>query len=150
MIRWMAWKLHRRGFLGFTVGGFLISFAYGGAYASAAGTTTASRAAFGQAISAVAGQFTFLIPVPIHPETLGGYEQYKWISGAIIMMMIWAAVAGIAIGRGEEDRGLTDEWIASGVSRARLLLSRSAAFLAVLTIACFASTLGISAVAPLV
>ena len=150
MIRWMAWHLHRRGFLGFTIGGFLISFAYGGAYASAAGDTTASRAAFGQAISSVAGQFAFIIPIPVHPETLGGYEQYKWISGAIVVMMIWAAVAGLATGRGEEDRGIVDEWLASGVSRARLLLSRGAAFLVVLTIACFASTLGISAVAPLV
>jgi ABC-2 type transport system permease protein len=150
MIRWMAWHLHWRGLLAFTIGGFLISVAYGGAYAAAAGTTTASRAAFGQAISAVAGQFAFLIPVPVHPETLGGYEQYKWISGAIILMMIWAAVAGIAVGRGEEERGLTDEWLATGVSRARLLLSRSAAFGLVLTVACFASTLGISAIAPLV
>jgi ABC-2 type transport system permease protein len=146
----MAWHLHRRGFLGFTIGGFLISFAYGGAYAQAAGDTTASRAAFGQAISAVAGQFTFLIPMPIHPETLGGYEQYKWVSGAIVMMMIWAAVAGIAVGRGEEDRGLVDEWLAGGVSRVRLLLSRSAAFGLVLFVACLASTIGISAVAPLV
>ena len=88
--------------------------------------------------------------MPVHPETLGGYEQYKWIAGAIVMMMIWAAVAGIAVGRGEEERGLTDEWLASGVSRARLLLGRSAAFGVVLTVACFASTLGISAVAPLV
>jgi len=150
MIRWMAWRLHWRGLLGFTIGGFLASFAYGGAYASAAGSTTEQRAAFGRAISAVANQFAFLIPVPVHPETLGGYEQYKWIAGAIIMMMIWAAVAGIAVGRGEEERGLTDEWLASGVSRARLLLSRSAAFGIVLMVACFASTLGISAVAPLV
>jgi ABC-2 type transport system permease protein len=150
MIRWMAWRLHRRGLLGFTIGGFLFSFAYGGAYASAAGNTTEQRAAFGRAISALAGQFAFLIPVPVHPETLGGYEQYKWLSGVIIMMMIWAAVAGIAVGRGEEDRGLVDEWLASGVSRTRLLLSRSAAFGLVLFVACVASTIGISAVAPLV
>ncbi len=45
---------------------------------------------------------------------------------------------------------LTDEWLASGISRARLLFSRSAGFGLVLTVACFASTLGISAVAPLV
>jgi ABC-2 type transport system permease protein len=146
----MAWHLHRRGFLGFAGGGFLISFAYGGAYASAAGDTTASRAAFGRAISSVAGQFAFLIPVPVHPETLGGYEQYKWVSGAIIMMMIWAALTGVAVGRGDEDHGLTDQWLANGVSRTRLLLSRTAAFALVLAIACFASTLGISAIAPFV
>ena len=51
MIRWMAWHLHRRGLLAFTIGGFLISVAYGGAYASAAGTTTASRAAFGRCLT---------------------------------------------------------------------------------------------------
>ncbi len=150
MIRWTAWHLHRRGLLGFGIGGFLVSFAYGGAYLSAAGTTTASRAAFGHSIDLVAGQFAFLIPVPVHAETLGGYEQYKWLSGAIVMMMIWAAVSGIAVGRAEEDRGLTEEWLASGVSRSRLLLSRSAAFGLVLLVACFASTLGISAIAPFV
>src|SRR3984893_3623531 len=150
MIRWMAWRLHWRGLFGFTIGGFLISFCYGGAYASAAGSTTESRAACGRAIAAVANQFAFLIPVPVHPETRGGYEQYKWIAAAIILMMIWAAVAGIAVGRGEEERGLTDEWLATGVSRARLVTRRSAAFGLVLTVACFASTLGISAIAPLV
>ena len=150
MIRWMAWRLHLRGLLGFTIGGFGVSFAYGGAYASAAGSDTESRLAFGQAISSVASQFAFLIPPPVHPETLGGYEQYKWISGAIIMMVIWAAVAATAAGRAEEERGLTEAWLASGVSRRRVLLSRSAAFGLVLTGACFASTLGISAVAPLV
>jgi ABC-2 type transport system permease protein len=146
----MAWRLHRRGLIGFGVGGFLISFFYGGAFTSAAGTTAASQAAFGHSVNLVAKEFAFIIPVPVHPETLGGYEQYKWLAGAIIMMMIWAAISGIGVGRGEEDRGLTEEWLAGGVSRARLLLSRSAAFGLVLMVACFASTIGIAAVAPLV
>jgi ABC-2 type transport system permease protein len=150
MIRWMAWRLHRRGLIGFGVGGFLISFFYGGAFTSAAGATAASQAAFGHSVNLVAKEFAFIIPVPVHPETLGGYEQYKWLAGAIIMMMIWAAISGIGVGRGEEERGLTEEWLAGGVSRARLLLSRSAAFGLVLLVACFASTIGIAAVAPLV
>jgi ABC-2 type transport system permease protein len=150
MIRWMAWHLHRRRLIGFGVGGFLISFLYGAAFTSAAGSTAASQAAFGRSVNLVAKQFAFIIPVPVHPETLGGYEQYKWLAGAIIMMMIWAAIAGIAVGRGDEDRGLTDEWLAGGVSRARLLVGRSAAFGLVLLVACFASTIGIALVAPLV
>ena len=148
MIRWMAWRLHRRGLIGFAAGGFLISFFYGAAYVQAAGTTAASQAAFGRAVSLVAYQFAFIIPVPVHPETLGGYEQYKWLSGAIIMMMLWAGLAGVGVGRGAEDRGLTEQWLAGGVSRTRLILARSSAFLLVLMVACFASTLGISAVAP--
>jgi len=150
MIGWMAWRLHRRGLLGFTVGGFLISVFYGLAFLQAAGTTAASQAAFGNSINLVAKQFAFIIPVPVHPETLGGYEQYKWLAGAVIMMMIWAALAGTGIGRGDEERGITEQWIAGGVSRTRLLLARSAAFGLVLLVACFASVLGIVVVAPAV
>ena len=150
MTRWMAWHLHRRGLLGFTVGGFLISFLYGAAFTQAAGNTAASHAAFGRSVNLLARQFAFLIPIPVHPETLGGYEQYKWLSSAIVMMMIWAGLVGVGVGRGEEERGLTAEWLASGVSRTRLLLSRSAAFGLVLLVACMGSVLGIVAVAPIV
>jgi ABC-2 type transport system permease protein len=150
MIRWMAWRLHRRGLIGFGVGGFLISFFYGLAYQQAAGTSAATQAAFGRSIALVAKQFAFLIPLPVHPETLGGYEQYKWLSGAIVLMMIWAALAGVGIGRGDEERGITEQWIAAGVSRTRLLLARSVAFGLVLVVACIASVLGIVVVAPAV
>jgi len=150
MIRWMAWRLHRRGLIGFSVGGFLIAVFYGFAFFQAAGTTAASQAAFGHSIDLVAKQFAFIIPVPVHPETLGGYEQYKWLAGAIILMMIWVALAGVGIGRGDEERGITEQWIAGGVSRARLLLARSAAFGLVLLVACLASVLGIVVVAPAV
>jgi len=150
MIRWMAWHLHRRGLLGFSIGGFLISFLYGLSYRSAAGTTAASQAAFGRSVSLVARQFAFIVPLPVHPETLGGYEQYKWLSGAVVIMALWAGLAGVGIARGEEARGLTEEWMSAGISRTRLLLSRSAAFGLVLLVACLASVLGIAAVAPLV
>ena len=150
MIGWMAWRLHRRGLIGFGVGGFLISFFYGAAFLSAAGTTRESQAAFGRSVTLLAKQFAFLIPVPVRPETLGGYEQYKWLAGAVIIMMIWAGLNGVAVGRGDEDRGLTEQWLAGGVSRPRLLLARSAAFGLVLLLACLASVLGISAIAPLV
>ena len=150
MIGWMAWRLHRRGLIGFSVGGFVISVFYGFAYLQAAGTTAASQAAFGNSISLVAKQFAFIIPLPVHPETLGGYEQYKWLSGAIVLMMIWATLAGVGVGRGDEDRGITEQWIARGISRTRLLLARSSAFAVVLVVACFGSVVGISAVAPAV
>ncbi len=150
MIGWMAWRLHRRGLIGFGVGGFLISFFYGAAFLQVAGTTAESQAAFGRSVDLVAKQFAFMIPVPVHPETLGGYEQYKWLAGAIIMMMLWAGLAGVGVGRGAEERGLTEQWIAGGLSRTRLLLARSAAFGLVLTVACFASVVGISAIAPAV
>ena len=148
MIGWMAWRLHRRGLIGFGVGGFLVSFFYGTTFLQAAGTTAASQAAFGRSIDLAARQFAFLVPAPVHPETLGGYEQYKWLAGAAIMMMLWAGIAGVGVGRGDEERGLTEQWVAAGLSRTRLLLARSAAFGLVLLAACLASVLGIAAVAP--
>jgi ABC-2 type transport system permease protein len=150
MIRWMAWRLHRRGLVGFSVAGLLVSFFYGIAFIQAAGKTAAEQAAFGRATMLVAKQFAFIIPVPVHPETLGGFEQYKWLSGATVMMAIWAGLAGVSVGRGDEDKGLVEQWLASGVSRTRLLISRSTAYLLVLFIACLASVLGICLVAPLV
>jgi ABC-2 type transport system permease protein len=150
MIAWMAWRLHRRGLIGFSVGGFLISLFYGSAFLQAAGTTAASQAAFGRSVNLVAKQFAFIVPVPVHPETLGGYEQYKWLAGAIIMMMIWAALAGVGVGRGDEERGITEQWIAAGLSRTRLLLARSAAFGLVILVACVACVLGIALIAPAV
>jgi hypothetical protein len=54
VIRFAAWRLHRRGLLGFTFGGFLISFLYGLAFISAAGKTPAEQAAFGRATMLVA------------------------------------------------------------------------------------------------
>jgi ABC-2 type transport system permease protein len=148
VIGWMVWRLHRRGLIGFGIGGFLVSFFYGATFLQAAGTTAASQAAFGRSIDLAARQFAFLVPAPVHPETLGGYEQYKWLAGAAILMMLWAGIAGVGVGRGDEERGLTEQWIAAGLSRTRLLLARSAAFGLVLLAVCFASVLGIVAVAP--
>ena len=61
MIGWMAWRLHRRGLIGFSVGGFLISLFYGSAFLQAAGSTAASQAAFGRSVSLVAKQFAFIV-----------------------------------------------------------------------------------------
>lgn len=149
-VPWIAWRMHRKSLLGIGIVGFLLSFFYGQAYRQAAGTTRESQAEFGAALSSVAKQFTFMIPVPVHPETLGGYEQYKWLSGLVVMLFIWAAAVGVAVTRGDEDRGLVGSWLAAGASRAQVLLARAAAFLLVLFAVALASTLGISAVAPLV
>ncbi|HZU19245.1 MAG TPA: hypothetical protein VFD01_21925, partial [Candidatus Dormibacteraeota bacterium] len=148
MIGWMVWRLHRRGLIGFGIGGFLVSFFYGATFLQAAGTTAASRAAFGRSVELAARQFAFLVPAPVHPETLGGYEQYKWLAGAVLLMTLWAGMVGVGVGRGDEERGLTEQWIAAGLSRTRLLLMRSAAFGLVLLATCLASVLGIVAVAP--
>ncbi len=149
-VAWMAWKLHRRALLGFGIGGFVFAFSYGFAFLQAAGSTAASQAAFGRAVLLVAKQTAFLVPVPVHPETLGGYEAYKLLAFGIVLLMIWAGIVAVAVARAEEDRGITEEWLAAGLSRGRLLVLRSAAFLVVLTAVSVASVLGISAVAPIV
>lgn len=150
MIRFFLWKKHRRGLLAWTLGGFFLAFFYGLAYLQAAGTTLEQQLEFGRVTVVAAKEFAFLIPVPVHPETLGGYEQFKWLAFATDMMIFWAALVGVGVARGDEDKGLTEEWLAFGVSRTRYLVARSAAFLLAATAACFGATLGVSAVAPFV
>lgn len=149
MIPWLAWRLHRKGLVGFSLAGFLLAFFYGAAFIQAAGSTAASHAAFGRAISLTAGEFAFLVPPPVHPETMGGYVQWKLLAFWTDMLMVWAALAGVWAARGDEDRGLVEQWLVAGVSRTRILLARSAAFGLVVLAACLATVLGIVLAAPL-
>lgn len=149
MIRFDAWRLHRKGLVGFGVAGFALAFFYALAYKQAAGSTAASQAEFGRAISLTAGQFAFLVPAPVHPETLGGYVQWKLLAFMTDLLMVWAALAGVWAARGDEDRGLVERWLASGVSRTRLLLARTSAFALVALAVCLVTTLGVSVGAPL-
>ena len=149
MIRWLAWRLHWKALVGFAVAGFFLTLFYGAAFVQAAGSTAASQAAFGKAITDTAAEFAFLIPAPVHPETMGGYMQWKVLAFWTDVLMVWGTLVGVWAARGDEDRGLVEQWLAAGVSRTRLVLARSAAFTLVALVACLAVALGIILAAPL-
>ena len=98
------------------------------AFQTVAGTTPAAQAAFGAQTMALARQIAYLLPIPVHPETLAGYVQWRVFGGFPLYILIWATLSASGAGRGDEERGLVEAWLATGVPRARLLLWRVAVF----------------------
>lgn len=124
-------RLHRTGFMAVAAIGMLITLAQAAAFAQAAGSTEAERQIFGRQMTLIAHQFVYLIPLPVHPETLGGYVQWRAYGILALVFGIWALLAAAGAVRGDEERGLTDGWLAAGLSRSRLVAARIVGFGAV-------------------
>ena len=78
---------------------------------------------------------SYLVPLPVHPETLAGYVQWRAFGFFPVFFGFWALMAGSGVIRGDEDRGLLELWLASGTSRARLTAARAGAFVIALAVA---------------
>src|SRR4029079_15748035 len=102
------------------------------------------RAAFGEQMLVLGKQLSYLLPDPVQLDTMGGYLTWRAFGSLTLIFAIWAILASTGAGRGEEERGLPEHWLASGVSRVRWLLTRTAAFVAVALIALI-STFGATA-----
>ena len=108
--------------------GVVAGLAQASAYNTVAGTTPAAHAAFGAATTALARQVAYLLPLPLHPETLSGYVQWRVFGALPLIVLIWAALSASGAARGDEERGLVGAWLAAGVTRPRLLLWRAGLF----------------------
>ncbi|HEY7202542.1 MAG TPA: ABC transporter permease subunit [Candidatus Dormibacteraeota bacterium] len=152
MLRY-AFRLHRWGMIGYAAVIALSTYLQGAAYVQAAGATAASRAAFGRSMSALAAQIPYLLPPPRRLDTLSGYVSWRAYGVLALVVAVWAVAAASGAVRGDEERQLVDSWLARGVSRARLVLARLAAFGAASLIAAVAggvfAWLGSAAVDPL-
>jgi ABC-2 type transport system permease protein len=127
MLRY-AFRLHRWGMIGYGVVVFLSIVVNGSSYQQLAGTTPASRAVFASSMSALAAQLSYLLPTPFRLDTLAGYVQWRAFGALAPVVMIWAIAAAAGAVRGDEDRQLVDYWLAARISRARLVVTRLAAF----------------------
>lgn len=102
-------------------------------YVEIAGTTPAERLAFAHQMELLGRQLSYLLPQPVQLETLGGYLTWRSFGSLAIVYAVWGLFAGTGAGRGDEDKGLVDAWLAAGVSRARWIASRAVAFVLVAT-----------------
>lgn len=127
MIR-IALRSHRWAALGVALIGFVATYAQGAAFKAAAGTTAAERAAFGKQISALGPQLAYLIPLPVHPETLAGYLMWRGYGFLPVILAFWAFMAATGAIRGDEDSGRLETWLASSAGRVRVVAGRLAAF----------------------
>jgi ABC-2 type transport system permease protein len=113
------------------------------AFIQIAGTTPGERAAFAQQMALLGAQLSYMLPAPVDIGTLGGYLQWRHFGSVLLVYGIWAAISASGSGRGDEERGLVEQWIAAGVGRARYVVTRVVVFALVTTAAISAMLLAI-------
>lgn len=124
----LALRSHRTGAIATAAIGSFAGLLNAIAYVSVAGTTPADRAAFAHSMEVLGRQLSYLLPRPVQLDTMGGYLTWRDLSTVGIVYAVWAMLAATGAGRGDEEKGLTEAWLATGISRARWLLVRVAAF----------------------
>ena len=117
------------------------------AFVQIAGTTPAERAAFAQQMALLGAQLSYMLPAPVATDTLAGYLQWRHFGSVLLVYGVWAAISASGSGRGDEERGLVEQWIAAGVGRARYIITRVIVFVAVAIAAIAAMLLAILLVA---
>jgi len=98
------------------------------AYVSAAGTTVAQRVAFGQEMLNLGRTISYLLPLPVRVDTIGGYLQWRVYGALPVLFVFWALLSASGATRGDEERGLIEQWRSAGVSSLRYLVTRFALF----------------------
>lgn len=142
----MSWlfalRLGRWGGLGFGAFAFVLTSFQAAGYYSTAGHTAAQRAAFGRSMAQIAGQFTVIIPAPLRPDTVGGYVQWRAYGFLAVIVAVWALASATGAVRGDEERGLVEAVLASGVPRADALAWRFLSFSMYAALAATAAAVG--------
>jgi putative exporter of polyketide antibiotics len=76
-------------------------------------------------------QFSWLLPSPIRPDTAAGYLQWRGYGFFAILFAAWGLFSASGAVRRDEDRGLVESLLSAGISRLRLLSTRTLFFAAV-------------------
>jgi polyether ionophore transport system permease protein len=137
----LALRLGQWGLIGFAAVAFIFTFINAVGFYAVAGHTQAEREAFAKSFAQIAAQLTVLLPPAMRLDTVGGYTQYRAYGSLVIMFSIWALASASGAARGNEERGVVEVILATGLSRMRLLAANLAAF----AIACFLAAMAASA-----
>jgi ABC-2 type transport system permease protein len=124
----LAWRLQRGGLIGMTAFGLFYGLVQAAAYNAIAGTTVASRAAFGKQMEIAGRQFSLFLPLPHQVGTVAGFVQWRVYGALPLLFGFWALLSAAGANRGDEERGLLEEWLAAGVGRTRYAVTRFLAF----------------------
>ena len=121
-------RFHRTGMISTAAIGAFSGMLQSLGFQAIVGTSESARQQFGLQMQLLGRQLSYLVPLPVHPETLAGYVQWRAFGFFPVIFGFWALMAGSGAIRGDEDRGLLELWLASGTSRARVTAARTGAF----------------------
>ena len=138
-------RLTRWGIAGFTTLAFLLSLLQAVGFYQVAGHTAEERIAFGRAMTLLATQFTVLLPAPVGPDTVGGYVEWRAYGFFAIVFAMWALASAYGAARGDEDRGLVEQVLTTGTSRADTVIARFLGFAAGCIVAVIAAAIALVA-----
>ena len=124
-------RSHTGGFLATTWLAAMLAVANAVAFSQIAGDTAAERAVFARQMEIVGRQLSYLLPLPLELDTLPGYLQWRVFGSLALVYGFWALIAAGGAGRGDEERGLVEAWLAAGVTRLRYIVMRVIAFVMV-------------------
>ena len=139
----LALRLGQWGLIGFATLAFIFTFINAVGFYAVAGHTQAEREAFAKSFAQIAAQLTVLLPPATRLDTVGGYTQYRAFGSLVIMFSIWALASASGAARGNEERGLVEAILATGVSRVRALAAHVAAFAIASFVAALAASAGL-------
>jgi ABC-2 type transport system permease protein len=139
----LALRLGRWGVVGVSGISILATTLQAVGFFQVVGHSAADRAAFGRSMTQLGTQFSILLPPPIRPDTVGGYVQFRAFGSLTVVFAIWALVSATGAARGDEERGLVEVILASGLARMRMLGARVAGFGAACLVAALAASLGL-------
>jgi ABC-2 type transport system permease protein len=137
---------HRVGAIAMALIGAVSGLVNAIAYVTIAGHTRLEREVFAKQMEVFGQQLTYLLPAPLQLDTMGGYLTWRAFGSVALLFAIWGVLAGTGAARGDEEKGLTEAWLATGISRLRWMAARALGFLAAAglatAIACAATQLG--------
>lgn len=126
----LAVRSHQSGLIATSLLSVMLALANAVGYIQLAGTDAQSRAIFAREMELVGRQLTYLLPVPVQLDTMSGYIHWRVFGAVPLVMGFWAVLAASGV-RGDEEKGLVEQWIVTGLSRARYIVTRVLAFAAV-------------------
>lgn len=123
-------RLHRIGLIAMAYFSIFYMLVNSAAFPIIAGKTRAAQEAFGHSVTVLGATFAWLLPLPVRPDTAAGYLQWRGYGFFAILFAAWGLFSACGAVRRDEDKGLVESWLSSGVSRLRLLATRSIFFAA--------------------
>jgi ABC-2 type transport system permease protein len=139
----LALRLGQWGLIGFAIVGFIATFINAVGFYAVAGPTQAQREAFAKSFALIAAQLTVLLPPPMRLDTVGGYVQYRAYGSLVIVFSIWALASASGAARRNEERGIDELILATGLSRVRAAAAHVAAFAIASFVAALAASAGL-------
>jgi ABC-2 type transport system permease protein len=143
VLTWVDVRSLRGGLIGVGSLGLVYGVLNGLAYLSVVDHSAAQQIAFGREAELLGRQVSYLLPLPVHPETYGGYAQWRVYGIFPVFFGFWAVMAASGFVREHERRGLIEQWLTAGASRAQVLASAVLGFLVAAAAAVALSALGV-------